>query len=136
MTEASTCRQRLLLTRQPALQRVAHLLCEQLTRLGGNERVIPLTQIDVADAVGLSVVHTNRIFQELRELGVLSERRCIVAEKRLQEIAAFDAGYLDLSVSLSRWDLRMEVQEVSDTTGGNVRPHPMMLRGQWPATAR
>src|SRR4051794_35325738 len=76
MTEASTYRQRLLLTRQPALQRVAHLLCEQLSRLGGNERVIPLNQIDVADAVGLSVVHTNRIFQELRELGVLSQRRC------------------------------------------------------------
>ena len=108
LTEASIFRQRLLVSRRPALQRVAHLLCEQLARLGTDEGVIPLTQIDIADAAGLSVVHINRIFQELRELGVLSKQRLIevVNQERLQELAAFDAGYLDPSESLSQWDLR------------------------------
>lgn len=110
VTEASIIRQRLVFGRRPALQRVAHLLCEQLTRLGIHEGIIPLNQIDVADAAGLSVVHTNRIFQELRQLGLLSKRRLIkvVDAARLRELAAFDAGYLDPSASLSRWDLRID----------------------------
>jgi len=110
LTEVSIFRQRLVGSRRPALQRVAHLLCEQLARLGAEARVIPLTQIDIADAAGLSVVHINRVFQELRQLGVLSKQRLIevVDRERLQELAAFDAGYLDPSESLSHWDLRIE----------------------------
>jgi CRP-like cAMP-binding protein len=108
LTEASILRQRLVNTRRPALQRVAHLLCEQLARLGIDEGVIPLNQIHIADAEGLSVVHTNRLFQELRQLGVLSKQRLIevVNKERLQELAAFDGRYL--SESLSRWDVRIE----------------------------
>lgn len=107
MTEASILRQRLVVTRRPALQRVAHLLCEQLARLEIDEGMIPLSQIDVADAAGLSVVHTNRIFQELRQLGLLSKQRVIevVDKERLQDLAAFDGGYLDPGGSLFRWDL-------------------------------
>ena len=86
LTEVSIFRQRLVVSRRPALQRVAHLLCEQLARLGTDEGVIPLTQIDIADAAGLSVVHINRIFQELRQLGMLSKQRLIevVNKERLQ----------------------------------------------------
>jgi len=107
MTEASIVRQRLVVTRWPALQRVAHLLCEQLVRLEIDEGMIPLSQIDVADAAGLSVVHTNRILQELRQLGLLSKQRAIevVDKRRLQDLAAFDGGYLDLGESLFRWDV-------------------------------
>jgi CRP-like cAMP-binding protein len=110
LSEASIFRQHLVVTRRPALQRVAHLLCEQMARLGIDEGVIPLSQIDVADAAGLSVVHTNRIFQELRQLGMLSGQRAIevVNKERLQKLAAFDGRYLDSSESLSRWDLRIE----------------------------
>jgi CRP-like cAMP-binding protein len=109
MTEASIFRQRLVISRQPALQRVAHLLCEQLSRLGIDEGVVPLNQIEVADAVGLSVVHVSRIFQELRQLDVLSKQRLIkvVNKERLQKLAAFDGRYLDLSKPLSRWDVRI-----------------------------
>jgi CRP-like cAMP-binding protein len=109
-TEMSIFRQRLLTSRQPALQRVAHLLCEQMARLEIDEGVIPLSQIDVADAAGLSVVHTNRIFQELRQLGMLSKQRAleVVDKERLEELAAFDGRYLNPSESLSRWDLRIE----------------------------
>ena len=110
MTEASILRQRLVVTRRPALQRVAHLLCEQLARLEIDEGVIPLSQIDIADATGLSVVHTNRIFQELRQLGLLSKQRVVevVDKERLQELAAFDGSYLNLGESLFRWDLRID----------------------------
>ncbi len=110
LTEVGIFRQRLVVSRRPALQRVAHLLCEQLARLGPDERLIPLTQIDVADAAGLSVVHINRVLQELRQLGVLSKQRLIevVNKERLQALATFDARYLDPSESLSRWDLRLD----------------------------
>jgi CRP-like cAMP-binding protein len=110
LTEASIFRQRLVISRRSALQRVAHLLCEQLARLGVTKGGIPLTQIDVADAAGLSVVHINRVFQDLRQLGVLSKQRLIevIDRDHLQKLAAFDAGYLDMSESLCRWDLRIE----------------------------
>ena len=106
----SIVRQRLVVSRRSALERVAHLLCEQLTRLGIDEGVIPLSQIDIADAAGLSVVHTNRIFQELRQLGMLSKQRAleVVDKERLEDLAAFDGRYLDPSESLSRWDLRFD----------------------------
>ncbi len=110
LSEASIFRQHLVVSRRPALQQVAHLLCEQLDRLGIDEGVLPLNQIDIADAAGLSVVHTNRIFQELRQLGVLSKQRVIevVNNERLQKLAAFDGRYLDLGEAISRWDLRIE----------------------------
>lgn len=110
MMETSMLRQRLVMARWPALQRVAHLLCEQLSRLGPKTSVIPLSQIDIADTVGLSVVHTNRVFQDLRKLGVLSDKRCIevVHKERLRELAAFDGGYLVAGETLSRWDVRVE----------------------------
>lgn len=110
LAEVSISRQHLVVSRRPALQRVAHLLCEQLARIGADARVIPLTQIDLADAAALSVVHLNRVFQELRQLGMLSKQRVIevVDKERLRALAAFDQSYLDLSESLSRWDLRIE----------------------------
>jgi CRP-like cAMP-binding protein len=111
MIEASIYRQRLVLARWPAQQRVAHILCEQLARLGPTTSVIPLSQTEIADAVDLSVVHTNRIFQDLRSLGVLAEKRGIeiLKKERLQELPAFDGRYLDPRGTLSRWDLRIEV---------------------------
>jgi CRP-like cAMP-binding protein len=110
MFEAGVSRQRLVTMRWPALQRVAHLLCEQLARLGIANGSIPLSQIEIADAAGLSVVHTNRIFQDLRKLGALSEGRLVeVADReRLHKLAAFDGRYLDVGESLSRWSVRIE----------------------------
>ena len=107
MSEAGILRQRLVMSRWPAQQRVAHLLCEQLARLGPRASVIPLNQIEVADAVGLSVVHTNRRLQDLRSLGVLADKRSIevLNKKRLRELAAFDGRYLEPGEALLRWDL-------------------------------
>jgi CRP-like cAMP-binding protein len=110
MIEASVFRQQLVMARWPAAKRVAHLLCEQLYRLGSGSRIVPLSQIDVADAVGLTAGHTSRTLQDLRKLGLLSEKRCIevVDKERLQEVAAFDSHYLDPADALSRWDVRIE----------------------------
>ena len=109
MVEASIIRQRLVIARWPALQRVAHLLCEQLARCRGRSSVIPLSQIEVADSVGLSVVHTNRVFQELRKLHVVSRQRIlqVVNRERLEQIASFDGGYLN-ATSAAHWDVRIE----------------------------
>lgn len=108
--EASIWRQHLIVRRRPALQRVAHLLCEQLARLESDEGVVPLSQVDVADAAGLSAVHTNRVLQELRELGMLSKQRLIevVTREALEELAGFDARYLDPDDMLFRWDVHID----------------------------
>ena len=115
MLEASIFRKRLLnVGRQPALQRVAHLLCEQLARreaVGLNSPTIPLTQMDLADAAGLSIVHINRTFQELRRLNILSkEGRAIkvVDRERLAGLASFDGNYLNMPQLLSHWQVRIE----------------------------
>jgi len=115
MLEASIFRKRLLnVGRQPALQRVAHLLCEQLARretVGINDATIPLTQIDLADAAGLSIVHVNRTFQELRRLKILSkEGRAIqvVDRERLVCLANFDGLYLNMPQLLSHWQVNIE----------------------------
>jgi len=115
MLEASIFRKRLLnVGRQPALQRVAHLLCEQLARreaVGINSTIIPLTQLDLADAVGLSIVHVNRTLQELRRLNILSkEGRAIkvLNRERLVCLASFDGHYLNMPQLLSRWQVKIE----------------------------
>jgi CRP-like cAMP-binding protein len=109
MLEASIFRERLMnMSHRPALARIAHLLCEQMVRLeaiGWESTIIPLTQVDLADAAGLSVVHMNRTIQDLRELGVLSKNSRaieVVDRDRLMDIAKFDGRYLEPQV-MSQW---------------------------------
>jgi CRP-like cAMP-binding protein len=89
--------------RRVALERVAHLLCEICERLrpvgllDGNSCAFPVTQMDLADATGLSVVHLNRTLQELRagDLIVLRERTLTVNDlDALKSLALFNANYL------------------------------------------
>jgi CRP-like cAMP-binding protein len=114
MIEANIVRERSAAMRRPALQRVAHLLFEQVARrstVGIGNRIIPLNDMEVADATGLTVVQASRILQDLRKLGVLSEEQHtveVVNKERLQELAVFDARYLDADESLSRWDVRLD----------------------------
>jgi CRP-like cAMP-binding protein len=115
MLEASIFRERLLnISRRAALPRVANIICEQLVRLEAiniKSAAIPLTQVDLADAGGLSVVHVNRIVQDLRKLGALSkERRTIevASRERLVEIANFDRRYLSMLGVLSYWKIDIE----------------------------
>jgi CRP-like cAMP-binding protein len=115
MLEASIFRKRLLnVGRLPALQRVAHLLCEQLARreaVGITSATIPLTQVDLADAVGLSIVHINRTVRELRRLGTLSTQGRVIEvvnKAELATLASFDGCYLNMPQVLSHWQISVE----------------------------
>jgi CRP-like cAMP-binding protein len=91
------------LGRRVALERVAHLFCEIFERLrpvgmiDGNSCMMPVTQMDLADATGLSVVHLNRTVQELRASGliVLRERTLTIKDlDALKDAALFSPSYL------------------------------------------
>jgi CRP-like cAMP-binding protein len=63
--------------RRNARARIAHLLCELAIRLDssaedGRVYLLPLTQEHIADATGLTAVHTNRTIQALRRDGLIS----------------------------------------------------------------
>ncbi len=93
------------LGRRTALERVAHLFCEIFERLRpvgmieGNSCIMPVTQTDLADATGLSVVHLNRTVQELRASGLIVLRDRILTINdlaALKDAALFSPGYLQL----------------------------------------
>lgn len=73
------------LGRKTAVERVAELLADlrQRLRAGSDPVVIPLTQRDIADVVGLTPVHVNRVLQDLRKQGVVKQqgRTLVVANK-------------------------------------------------------
>jgi CRP-like cAMP-binding protein len=93
------------LGRRDAMARIGHLLCElaERHRAAGLEKegVMPLpwTQVDVADACGISAVHANRAIQELRRLGLVqwdSKRVRICNPGELSRRAEFSPDYLHL----------------------------------------
>lgn len=88
-----------------AVGRVAHLICEMHVRLDVVGHVtdrtfrLPLSQTELSDAMGLSVVHINRTLQQLRKQGLISwqgETVRILDWPALQEVAEFDPAYLNL----------------------------------------
>lgn len=92
------------LGRRPAQMRLAHFLCEVCCRWqlrDGSDLdtfEFPLTQSELADVLGLSTVHVNRVLQALRNRGLieLSRSRLMIRNKAgLYEIAEFDPGYLE-----------------------------------------
>ena len=90
---------------RPAEQQMAHFFCELLVRLrvvgltDGDSYSLPLTQEELADVLGLSIVHVNRVLQRLRSDGLIEWRRSkliIPAFDRLAAFANFDPKYLHL----------------------------------------
>jgi CRP-like cAMP-binding protein len=93
------------LGQRTAYERIAHLLCEMFMRLktvgltDGNSCDWPLTQVDIADATGLTPVHVNRTLQELRRCGLieLQSRRLVIPDlAALKDAALFNDNYLHL----------------------------------------
>jgi CRP-like cAMP-binding protein len=87
------------LGRRPPLHRLAHLICELSVRLRSVgeawEKGLPLTQAELADALGLSLVHTNRTLKGLREMGLIRPRVISATDiTRLEQFCGFDAAYL------------------------------------------
>lgn len=99
------------LGRRSAEERMAHFLLELGARLKlvglGNETGFdcPLTQYHLADTLGLSAVHVNRVLRQLREEGLVTFQKGRVAFDdfgRLRELASFDTAYLDQDGPLLR----------------------------------
>ena len=93
------------LGQRSAMSRMAHLFCELYMRLdavghaGADGFAFPLTQRELSECLGLTVVHVNRTIQELRRRGVveLENRRLTILNRRgLEGIAEFDPAYLYL----------------------------------------
>ena len=106
MLDASIHREWILsIGRRSAIGRIAHLICELDARLdlvgltAENRFRLPITQIDISDATGLTPVHVNRVLRDLREQGAMSFRGGevhILDRPLLLSIAEFDPGYLYL----------------------------------------
>jgi CRP-like cAMP-binding protein len=89
--------------RRTAASRTAHLLCELHHRLKVVGQVneskfqLPVTQGDIADALGLSAVHVNRTLKKLRAQRLISVNGQLVTISNgegLRAVAGFDPGYL------------------------------------------
>jgi CRP-like cAMP-binding protein len=94
--------------RRDATTRVAHLMCEMFERLRAvglttdNSCPFPITQGQLADALGLSNVHVNRTLQELRGKRLIALTRATLTIKDwdgLKEIGDFDATYLHQDIA-------------------------------------
>jgi CRP-like cAMP-binding protein len=92
--------------RQTAYERVANLLLELFHRLKsvsfvhGTQYVLPITQEMLADALGLSVVHTNRMLQQLRHEQLIewnSSAINLLQPEALEELSDFQQSSLVLS---------------------------------------
>jgi CRP-like cAMP-binding protein len=93
------------LGRRSALSRMAHLFCELQVRLGivglADDRgyELRLTQMELAECLGLTSVHINRTLKELREQGLVEFRggRVEIQDPAgLRRAAEFDPSYLYL----------------------------------------
>lgn len=87
--------------RRSSVERVAHLMCELYLRSfsinSTDEVAFPISQIVLADALGMTPVHINRILRELRIAGAMSLKRgnlSITDPLKLVQIAGFDENYL------------------------------------------
>lgn len=93
------------LGRRSAIARVAHLFCELFIRLEivvltrGSSFDFPLTQTDIAECVGLTPVHVNRMLQELRRRNFIeleNKHLTILDWNGLRQIGEFSDDYLYL----------------------------------------
>ena len=88
-----------------AYSRVAHLLCEMMTRLravglvNGSGCHWPITQAEIGDALGITTVHVNRVLKAMRADGLIElkgDRLNIPDWEKLIQAGDFDPTYLHL----------------------------------------
>lgn len=91
--------------RQSARERIGHLLLElhrraQIANMAGeNGFRLPLTQTVIADILGLTPIHTNRVLRGFERDGLIERDRSYIAFKdhdRLAEICHFDPAYFHM----------------------------------------
>jgi len=97
--------------RRTARECIAHLLLELHRRAviagegEGNSFRMPISQIHVADALGLSFVHVNRVIREFVRQEMIDrdkDRLMITDRNKLIKISGFDADYLHLDAAPRR----------------------------------
>ena len=90
---------------RPPLVRLTHFLCEQYyrARAGGHAKPgscpLPLTQTQIGEALGLSLISVNRALQRLRRTGAmdLKDGTLHVRDwRRTSELGQFNPSYLHL----------------------------------------
>ncbi|WP_336491609.1 Crp/Fnr family transcriptional regulator [Methylobacterium nigriterrae] len=88
---------------RPADKRLAHTLCELLVCLqviglaDEHSFELPVSQVDLADVLGISHVHINRVVQSLRASGLITWSDNLVAipdVPAFKAFAEFDPAYL------------------------------------------
>jgi CRP-like cAMP-binding protein len=91
------------LGRREAYERIAHLMCEMHVRMKNIGLVddgafsLPLTQEQLADTLGLTPVHVNRMLKRLRSEGLIElrgRRLTILDVAALSEASGFNPSYL------------------------------------------
>lgn len=96
--------------RRSAHQRIAHILCEMATKLrmvalnDGHTYPWPVTQQEVADALGLTDVHVNRVLRDIRQVGLITmERGAFTALdwEGLKALGQFEPTYMHVERSLA-----------------------------------
>lgn len=89
--------------RRASIERVAHLMCELYIRarnIGLTSEpsfALPLSQLLLADSLGMTPVHLNRVLRELRARGAMTLNRgsLVLSDlPKLVQIAGFDDNYL------------------------------------------
>lgn len=104
LIDAASYRQMMTILGQAgAASRMAHLFCDLYVRLKTVGKTVdlsfmlPVTQTELAYALGITPVHVNRILQELRRQSLIEfehGRAVILDWNRLEEQAQFDPTYL------------------------------------------
>ena len=107
--------------RQTAYERLVHLILELHARsravgLGDhNSFQLPLTQEQLGDVLGISVVHTNRTMQQIRKDKLLDVRSGRVLLHQLDEMRAL-SDWVDHTAALDGF----QVDERNEANQGNV----------------
>ena len=106
LVDAAVLRERIVsIGQRDGLSRTAHFLCEMYMRLAavdlasGWAMSMPITQVEIADALGLSPVHMNRMVRELRERRLITldgSRLVILGWDALATLGDFDPAFLHL----------------------------------------
>ena len=99
------------LGRRSSAERAAHLLLELYVRgvrtgmSNRDEIELPLSQVVLADALGMTPVHINRVLQDLRRSGAVELRRGVLRIRdpvALTRISGFDDNYLHRRLGAGR----------------------------------
>ncbi len=108
LVEASIFREWVLnLGRRDARSRLAHVLCEVAVRLNAQGLAeeygyeLPMTQEQLADALGLTPVHVNRVLKALEADGLITRNRRAVRFPdwdKMRHVGDFNQRYLHLEM--------------------------------------